>query len=137
MFSLLLSGFISGKLYSLPPLKHLCLTTVSYLATCQSLKVDAHTSHESLNRYQQTRKSRLYQPFHHRIMSLRAFESVNHSAMPAFFAIPRAVAHQFMEFSRQEYWSGLLCPSPGDLPDPRIEILSPVSPALTGWFFTS
>ena len=32
-----------------------------------------------------------------------------------------------VEFSRQEYWSGLLFPTPGDLPDPRIE---PVSPAL-------
>ena len=32
-----------------------------------------------------------------------------------------------MEFSRQEYWSGLLFPSPGDLPDPGIE---PGSPAL-------
>ena len=32
-----------------------------------------------------------------------------------------------MGFSRQEYWSGLLCPPPGDLPDPGIE---PVSPAL-------
>ena len=27
-----------------------------------------------------------------------------------------------MEFSRQEYWSGLLVPSPGDLPDPGIEL---------------
>ena len=32
-----------------------------------------------------------------------------------------------MEFSRQEYWSGLPFPSPGDLPDPGIE---PESPAL-------
>ena len=32
-----------------------------------------------------------------------------------------------MEFSRQEYWSGLPFPSPGDLPDPGIE---PRSPAL-------
>ena len=32
-----------------------------------------------------------------------------------------------MEFSRQECWSGLLFPSPGDLPDPEIE---PMSPAL-------
>ena len=32
-----------------------------------------------------------------------------------------------MEFSRQEHWSGLPCPSPGDLPDPGIE---PQSPAL-------
>ena len=35
-----------------------------------------------------------------------------------------------MGFSRQEYWSGLLFPSPGDLPDPGIEPMFPVSPAL-------
>ena len=46
------------------------------------------------------------------------------------FAIPWTVAYrppQFMEFSRQEYWSGLPFPSPWDLPDPGIE---PGSPAL-------
>jgi len=41
------------------------------------------------------------------------------------------VAHQaaplFMEFSRQEYYSGLPFPSPGDLPDPGIEPMSPTS----------
>ena len=31
-----------------------------------------------------------------------------------------------MGFSRQEYWSGLPFPSPGDLPDPRIKLRSPV-----------
>ena len=31
-------------------------------------------------------------------------------------------------FSRQEYWSGLLCPPPGDLPDPGIELTSPCFP---------
>ena len=31
-----------------------------------------------------------------------------------------------MGFSRQEYWSGLPVPSPGDLPDPGIELTSPV-----------
>ena len=35
-----------------------------------------------------------------------------------------------MEFSRQEYWSGLPYLPPGDLPKPGIEILRPVSPAL-------
>ena len=34
-----------------------------------------------------------------------------------------------MRFPRQEYWSGLPFPSPGDLPDPGIEPASPVSPA--------
>ena len=35
-----------------------------------------------------------------------------------------------MGFSRQEYWSGLPCPSAGDLPDPGIKPVSPVAPAL-------
>ena len=46
------------------------------------------------------------------------------------FANPWTVANQAppsMEFSRQEYWSGLPCPSPGDLPNPGID---PGSPAL-------
>ena len=46
------------------------------------------------------------------------------------FVTPWTVAYQAplsMEFSRQEYWSGLPFPSPGDLPDPGIE---PRSPAL-------
>ena len=42
----------------------------------------------------------------------------------------------FMEFSRQEYQSGLPFPTPGDLPDPRIEPTSLVPPALAGRFFT-
>ena len=44
------------------------------------------------------------------------------------FATPRTVAYQAsqsMGFSRQEYWSGLPFPSPGDLPDPGIEPGSP------------
>ena len=39
-----------------------------------------------------------------------------------------------MEFPRQEQWSGLLFPSPGDLPDPEIELKFP---ALAGRFFTT
>ena len=42
-----------------------------------------------------------------------------------------------MGFSRQEYWSGLPCPPPGDLPDLGIEPLSLTSPALAGRFFTT
>ena len=43
-----------------------------------------------------------------------------------------------MGFLRQEYWSGLPFPSPGDLPDLGIEPASPVSPALAGGgFFTT
>ena len=42
-----------------------------------------------------------------------------------------------MGFSRQEYWSELPCPSPGDLPDPGITSVSLTSPALAGGFFTT
>ena len=37
--------------------------------------------------------------------------------------------------SRQEGWSWLPCPSPGDLPDPGVELASLTSPALSGGFF--
>ena len=50
--------------------------------------------------------------------------------MKVFFVTPWTVARQAplsMGFSRQEYWSGLPFPSPGDLPNPGIE---PGSPAL-------
>ena len=49
------------------------------------------------------------------------------------------IAHQAplsMGFSRQEYWSGLLCPPPGDLTNPGIQTTSLISPALAGRFFT-
>ena len=55
------------------------------------------------------------------------------------FVIPWNEAHQAplpMKFSRQEYWSGLPFPTPGDLPDPGIEPATPASPALAGRFFT-
>ena len=54
-------------------------------------------------------------------------------------AAPRTVALQaplYMEFSSQEYWSGLPFPTP-DLPDPETEPVCPVSPALVGRFFTT
>ena len=51
-----------------------------------------------------------------------------------------AVAHQAplsMEFSRQEYWTGLPFPPSGDLPNPEIVLVSPASPELAGGFFTT
>ena len=51
-----------------------------------------------------------------------------------------SVAHQVplsVEFSRQEYWSGLPFPPTEDLFDPGVEPMSPESPALVGGFFTA
>ena len=51
----------------------------------------------------------------------------SHSVVSDSFATPWTVVHQpplSMGFSRQEYWSGLPFPSPGDLPDPGIKTSS-------------
>ena len=62
------------------------------------------------------------------------------SVQSCLFETPWTVARQAplsWQFSRQEYWSGLPFPTPGDLPDPGIEPMSPVSSALAGGFFTT
>ena len=56
------------------------------------------------------------------------FYSCAFSKNPIYFVTPWTAAYQAppsMGFSRQEYWSGLPFPSPGDLPDPGIEPRSP------------
>ena len=60
--------------------------------------------------------------------SLPQSSSESESEVVSDSATPWTVAHQAppsMGFSRQEYWSGLPFPSPGDLPDPGIELRSP------------
>ena len=74
--------------------------------------------------------------------------SLPHSDVPCtcvlscirLLAIPWTVAHKAslsVGFPRQEYWSGLPFPPPGDLPDSGIKPESPASPVLTGIFFTT
>ena len=61
------------------------------------------------------------------------------SSRVLLFANPWTIAHQAplsIGFFRQEYWSGLPSLPPGDLPNPRIEPKSLMSPALAGRFFT-
>ena len=61
-------------------------------------------------------------------------------AQPCLTVIPWTIALQaplFMGFSRQEYWSGLPFPSPGDLPNCGTEPSSLMSPALAGRFFAT
>ena len=56
------------------------------------------------------------------------------------FVTPQTVALQAplsMGLSQQEYWSEFLFPTPGDLPNPKIQCMSPSSPALADRFFTS
>ena len=58
---------------------------------------------------------------------------LSHFSRVRLFASPWTIARQAplpMGFSRQEYWSGLSCLPPGDLPDPGIELVSLMSPVL-------
>ena len=64
-------------------------------------------------------------------ITVQGVKSLSHVRL---FAIPWTVVCQATlstGFSRQEYWSGLPFPSPGDLPDPGIEPRSPALPADT------
>ena len=65
---------------------------------------------------------------------LSRFSSVQLCATPWTTACQAPLS---IGFSRQEYWSGLPCPPPGDLPDPEIEPMSLTSPAMAGKFFTT
>ena len=72
--------------------------------------------------------------FFHRKVIVVVIQSLSRVQL---FETPRTVAHQVslcMRFSRQEYWSGLTFPPPGNIPDPDIE---PASPALAGELFTT
>ena len=73
--------------------------------------------------------------FSNPLLSLRLLFSC--SVMSDSYATPWTIVCQapiFMGFPRQVYWSGRPFPSPGDLPDPGME---PMSPALAGRFFTT
>ena len=62
---------------------------------------------------------------------------LSHFSRVQLFASLCTVARQaplFMEYPRQEYWSGLPFPPPGNCPDPGFEPIS-LSPVLTGGFF--
>ena len=64
----------------------------------------------------------------------------SHQSCPTLFNSVHCSARQAplsMGFSRQDYWSELPCPPPGDLPDPGIKPVSLKSPALAGRFFTT
>ena len=69
-------------------------------------------------------------PTHHQSLNLerKKEKKVKSLSRVRLFVTPWTVAYQAppsMGFSRQEYWSGLPFPSPGDLPDPGIEHRSP------------
>ena len=65
--------------------------------------------------------------FPHAVCVLSHF---NHISLIATLWTVARQAPLSMGFSRQEYWSGLPCPPPGDLPNPGIETRSPAAPAL-------
>ena len=64
-------------------------------------------------------------------------QSLSHVQLFAALWTVACQAPLSMEFSKQEYWSGLPSPLPEDLVDPGMEPASLVSPALAGRYFTT
>ena len=64
-------------------------------------------------------------------------KSLSHVQLLATLWTVAYQAPQSTEFSRQEYWSELPCPPPGDLLDLGIKLASSMSPAVAGGFFTT
>ena len=72
--------------------------------------------------------------------SVKAACVINPFSPVRLFVTPWTLAHQAplsMGFSRQESWRGFPCPPPGDLPNPGVEPVAPVSAALAGGFSTA
>ena len=67
-------------------------------------------------------------------MGAPSFSHVQHFVTPWTVTCQAPLS---MEFSRQQYWSGLPFPTPGDLPNRGIEPMSLASPGLAGGFFTT
>ena len=71
--------------------------------------------------------------------SSKSTSGKSHSCIQLYVTLC-TIAHQSplsLGFSRQEYWTGLPCPPPGDLPNPGIKPTSLPSPALAGGLFTT
>ena len=70
----------------------------------------------------------MLKPFHFLIFNIScSVASVMSNSLQSYGLQPTRLLH---EFSRQEQWSGLPCPSPGHLPDSGIKSMFPMSPAL-------
>ena len=67
-------------------------------------------------------------------MHAKSFQLCPTLCDPVNYNPPGSSVHGFF---RQKYWSGLSCPSPGDLPNPGIDPTSLMSPALASRFFTT
>ena len=117
-----------------PPLETLYIIDFFIaLAICNTVVVSAPNQPRQKVRLTQTRVT-----FQKRTLGLNIFVMCSYCAcmLSCFshvqiFATPWTVAYQAplsMGFSRQEYWSALPCPHPGDLPKPGIEPVSPVAP---------
>ena len=69
------------------------------------------------------------------VLACQVASVMSSSLVTLWTAVPQAPLS--IGFFRQEYWSGLPFPSPGDLPDPGIKPTSLTSSALVGGFFTT
>ena len=112
--------------------KGVCPFTVTYLVVLTIIKLVSLQSSIvdiwSIMHHNKVFLSKIYVWVLNHFSPVRLFETLSIIAQQAPLS---------MGFSRQEYWSGLPCPPPGDLPDSGIEPASLTSRALAGRFFTT
>ena len=63
--------------------------------------------------------------------------ALSHDSRVRLFATLACEALLSMRFSRQEYWNGLPCPPPGDLPHQGLEPVFPAASCMAGRFFAA
>ena len=83
-----------------------------------------------MKRLSKSRQAKHLEKYYRGVVLLLLLSRISHVQL---FVTPWTTAHQAplsMGFSRQEYWSGMLCPPLGDLPDPGIKPTSPAASAL-------
>ena len=93
--------------------------------------------YNKLNKYRKTQKAFVHVNYIYEYIPCIHDQLFNHVWLSVTLW---TIAHQAplpMGFPRQEYWTGLLFPPPGNLLDPGIELMSPASPANAGRFFTA
>ena len=115
----------------------LCPIFLQLGSTCHLSQFKCHLLRETSNSSTTCYISFLFSLFFFLKWSMHAC-MLSYSSHVRLFVTLWTVAHQTplsMRFSRQEYWSGSPCPSPGDLPYPEIKCASNISPGLAGGFF--
>ena len=109
--------------------EHLCFISIYFVHSISQMYPEVTVSSlYTISFYEKFHRNSLLSDSKRNLYIHRRLLLFSHKVMSDSFATSWTIAHQdplSMEFPRQEHWSGLPFPSPGDLPDPGIKLKSP------------